>query len=213
MSVFALDYRSPSWPSIDSHISRAVHQRANEDWPHHAEWCHALATRGTAPVPDAGSLPLHSEAASQSTGSQERSADMQHYAPLSAAEYRSCPQLDWRNKHKIIYPMFHKMLITYITFKQTNDQNISDRSQALLSYWYVIMTMIDSTLQGQLSLLIRDHFSTDTAALTVHTVVVLSWRFSPLCWREMCRHPCGNGTAVWHPWTLASYHRLRKGNI
>lgn len=68
------------------------------------------------------------------------------------------------------------------------------------------------TLKGQLTLLIQDHFSTNTAALTVHTVVVLSWRSSPLYWREMCHHPCGSGTAVLHPWTAASYHRLWKGS-
>lgn len=52
-----------------------------------------------------------------------------------------------------------------------------------------------------------------TAALTVHTIVVLACRCSPLYWREMCHHPCGNGTAVWHPGILSSYHRLGKGNI
>ena len=49
--------------------------------------------------------------------------------------------------------------------------------------------------------------------LTVHTVVVLAWRFSPLCWRGTCHHPCENGTEVWHLWIWASYHRLRRGSI
>lgn len=73
---------------------------ANEDTPHRAEWCHAPAMCGTAPVPDAGTLPLHSEGASQSTGSRERSADMQHHAPLSAAEWSSCPLWAWRTQIK-----------------------------------------------------------------------------------------------------------------
>lgn len=47
--------------------------------------------RGTDPVPDAGSLLLRSVGASQSNGSQEKSADMQHHAPLLAAEWSSCP--------------------------------------------------------------------------------------------------------------------------
>lgn len=51
--------------------------------------------------------------------------------------------------------------------------------------------------------------SVNTTALTVHTVAVPAWRFSPPCWKEMCHHLYGNGTAVWHPWIQASCHRLK----
>lgn len=46
--------------------------------------------------------------------------------------------------------------------------------------------------------------------LTFHTGFVLAWRFSPQCWREMCRHPCENDTTVWRPWIQVSCHRLRR---
>lgn len=91
MSVFALDCKIPTGPPLSagtdgSLIPGVVHQRTNKDSPHRAEWCHAPAMCGTALFPDAGSLPLRSGGASQSIGSQERSADMQHHAPLLAAE-------------------------------------------------------------------------------------------------------------------------------
>lgn len=191
--------------SVGLLISSIAHQSSNEGSPHRAEWCHAPAMRDTAPAPDADSLPPRSAGASQSTGSQERSADMQHRAPLSAAGWTSCPQWGWGDtttdqvSHNKLSTLDHLNRLRYcICDKRFESKPVSPTGMCVV---------IDMHLKVSCSCLTK---RLPAKALTAHTAVVLAWRSSPLYWREMSHHPCGNGTAVWHPWRLASCHRLRE---
>lgn len=86
-------------------LAAAAYHISKRKWgaPHHAEWCHAPATHGTAPLPDVGSLLPHPEGAGRSAGSGEQSADTKPHAPVSSAEWSSClpwglQQISWEKK-------------------------------------------------------------------------------------------------------------------